>query len=337
MLFWKKDKIELERGDSVKVKKGVKFPKLKINISDWQGRVFEVDKRTIEIELDSITLKNFNETLFKHYQEIEEYPHLITIPKKDVEKTEPRDNYDEVELAQDELIEKIDSYNKTEPQFQKLSRNWVRHFIRSDYYSTMEKIRRQDTDSVIELFTNQMYDYEEKTPKKWNVRSAKEVFLNWAPNKISADKRLFESYGAVLLNYFKFLEERRYLKTKPLQELLLKVKEEIVIRSQDSSNWGMAKSFMMGAKQSGVNLDNKLEMDRYLQGEQLKALKIMNRDQGANSKGKYKVDKRKFKGIWRNQKVTVKYQNGEYKEDVKFKDVESDLLNGFCKLISSFV
>lgn len=332
MLFWKKDKIEFERGDFVKVKNGVKYPKIKVDISDWHGRVTEVDKKSVEVELDSITLRNFNKTLLNDYKEKGEYPHLITIPKKDVERSESRDKYEDVELAQDELIERLDNADKSEPEFQKLSRKWVRHFNRSEIYRSMEKRLRLDTDSVIELYTNQMYEYEGKTPKKWTVKSAKEVFLNWAPTKITADKEFFESYGEILLKYFEFLEGRKYLKTKSLQELLTKVKEEIVVRSQDRSNWGMAKSFMMGAQESGVNLDNKRELDEYMMRQQLKALDELNDKKEMNVGGVTKVDKRKFKGIWRNQRVKVKYRDGEIKEE-KFKDVEQELLNGTCELI----
>lgn len=332
MLFWKKDNIEYERGDFVKVKNGVNHPKVKVDISDWQGRVTEVGKRTVEVELDSISLRNFNEKLLNHYKEKGEYPHLIRIPKKDIERSESRDKYESVELAQDDLIAIIDNENKREPEFQKISRKWVRHFIRSEIYRSMEKKLRLDTDSVIELFTNQMYDYEGKTPPNWTVRSSREVFLNWAPTKITADKAFFESYGEILLKYFEFLEDRNYLKTKPLQELLTKVKEEIVVKSQDRSNWGMAKSFMMGAQESGVNLDDKRELDEYMMSQQLRALDRINDKKELSVGGSLKVDKRKFKGIWRNQSVKVRYRDGEIKEK-KFKDVEQELLNGKCELI----
>lgn len=332
MLFWKKDKAEFERGEFVKVKNGVKYPKLKVDISDWHGRVKEVYKRTVEVELDSITLMSFNERLVNHYKENREYPHLVTIPKKDIERSEPRDKYEDVEPAQDELIAKLDIEEEGDPEFQKLSRRWIRHFVRSEIYESMDRRLRLETDSVIELFTNQMYEYEGKSPKKWTVRSAKAVFLNWAPSKITADQEFFESYGEVLLKYFEFLEERRYLKTKSLQELLSKVKDEIVVRSQDRSNWGMAKSIMMGAQESGVNLDNKRELEEYMMGQQLKALDNLRGKQGNEVGDMNVVDKRKFKGIWRNQKIQVRYSNGEIKE-AKFKDLEQELLMGICELI----
>lgn len=271
MPFWKKDKIIFERGDTVKVKDGVVLTELNIDISDWHGRVMEVDAKSVEFELDSIALRNLEETLIDYYTERREYPHLITMPKTDIEKAEARDEYEDVELAQDELIEKIDLADKR-PKFRRLSGKWTRHFIRSEIYKSMEKRYRIDTDPIIELFTNQMYDYERKPPNKWNVKAAKRVFLNWAPNKITAEKEFFESYGEVLLKFFEFLEERKYLKTKALHDLLTQVKDKIVEKSQDSSNWGMAKSFMMGAQREGVDLSNKREIDKYMMKQQLKAL-----------------------------------------------------------------
>jgi len=38
--------------------------------------------------------------------------------------------------------------------------------------------------------------------------------------------------------------------------------------------------------------------------------------------------------IGRNEKVTVKYVDGEIKEAIKFKKVKDDLLNGFCELVN---
>lgn len=314
-------------GDIIKVKDGIKSPKLKVDLSDWHGRITEVDKKSVEVELDSITLKNLDARLVEHYKRQDEYPHIVTIPIKDVEKADARDSYEEVERAQDELIDLMDR-EKDEPKFQMLSRKWVRHFVRSDRYKSMEKQLRLETDSIIELFTNQMYDYENQTPRKWKVRAAREVFFNWAPNKITAEKDFFEAYEIVLLNFFEFLSERKYLNAKPLANLLKNNAGEIVRRSQDNSNWGMAKSFMMGAQRSGVNLNNKQELDAYMVQKQMEAIKSIK----GGGKATQKKSLREFKGIWLNQKVSVRYKSGEIKE-VKFKEVKEDLLNGICELI----
>ena len=85
----------------MKIKEGIKHPKLKIVIDDWHGRVREVDKKTVDLELDSITLNTLKPEIIKYYEEADEYAYILTIPKKDLELTEKRDEFEEVEKAQD--------------------------------------------------------------------------------------------------------------------------------------------------------------------------------------------------------------------------------------------
>ena len=242
-MFWKKNKIEIEIGNVVKFKSGVKHQLLKREISDWHGRVIGIRKKKIEIELDSVTLNSIDEEIIKVYEEREEYPHILLVPLKDIELSEARDNEDEVEKAQDKLIEKLDLKDKV-PKHRIDYNKWIRHFQRSESYNVMEKSYRDNTDFILETFYDFMNDYEGKNPKNWNVSSAKEVLLYYVPMKISAEKELFKSYGEVLLKYLIFLEERKYLKTQSLQKYVAKIKDEIYERSQDRSNWGMAKSFV---------------------------------------------------------------------------------------------
>jgi len=329
-MFWKKNRFDLNVGDSVKIIDGVKFLDLNIDISDWQGRIIEIGKRSIELELDSLTLENFNKVLFDHYKEEDDYPHIITVPKKDIELSEPRDTLQEVESAQDKIIDKLDKGSGEIP-YRLLIRKWLRHFLRSENFQELSNTDKDNTEFIVEVFADYMHDYEGKIPKKWTLNSIKEVCLNWVPNKISAKKELFESFGKVLIVFFLFLEERKYLKTKVFQELIVEIQGEIIENSEKPSNWGMAKSFMMKAMGSGVDLNDKDEMDNFLMGEQLRSLSEFNRVTGGlDSKN---VDKKQFKGIWKNSKVTVKYTDGRIIEEVKFKDVEDDLLRGMCELI----
>ncbi len=270
-MFWKKDKIEFKRGDSVKLKKGVIHPRLKIEISDWHGRVIGVEGNAVEVELDSITLKNMSDETLNLFNERAEYPYIIIYPEKDLEHCKARDKYEDVEIAQDVLIEKMEK-GENIPFYKKLSGKWIRHFRRSEYYFSMNETDKGHADFVLDTYSNYMYDYERKTPRRWTVISTKEGCLHLVPTKITGEKDLFESYGEVLLNFFHFLEERKYYKSRKLQELIIEIKGEIVVRSQDSSKWGMAKSFMMGAVNSGFDTNNQAEMNKYLRKQQRKAL-----------------------------------------------------------------
>ena len=273
-MFLKKNTLEI--GDVVKFKNGIKHPLLQREISDWRGRVIGIHGKHIELELDSVTLNSLDEEVIKMYEEIDEYPHIAFVPKKDIELSEARDNDQDVEKAQDNLIEKLDLRSRI-PRYRIDFDKWVRHFQRSESFKTMDKTARDYTDFILETFFNYMKDYEGKNPKKWNTRSAMEVLLYYVPTKISADQELFKSYGEVLLKYLKFLEERKYLKTQSLQKYISKIKDEIYIRSQDSSNWGIAKSFAMKAMDEGVNFDDKKSMNRFLLKEQLKSLLRMGK------------------------------------------------------------
>lgn len=141
----------------------------------------------------------------------------------------------------------------------------------------MSKKHRGHTDFILDTFLNYMYDYQGKTPQKWNLPSVKETLLHYVPTKISAEKELFEVYGDVLLVYFKFLQERRYVGTKSLQQLIIKVKDKIVENSQDSSTWGPAKTFMMKAINAGVDMDDEKAVKRFMIKEQAKAMLGFNK------------------------------------------------------------
>lgn len=330
-MFWKRNEIVFEIGQVVKFKTGVKHQLVEREISDWHGRVIEIHEKSVKLELDSITLNSFDEELIEVYEEREEYPHILLVPIKDLELSEARDDSIEVEVAQDKLIEKLDAKCNI-PKYQVEYDKWVRHFQRSDSYKDMEKTYRDNTDFILETFFDYMYNYKGKIPKKWSVNSAKEVLLYYVPTKITADKELFKSYGEVLLKYLIFLGERKYLKTQSLAKYVSKIKNEIYEKSQDSSKWGMAKSFMMKATNAGVNLNDEKSMEDFLKKEQLKSLLGLGTKEEEKSIKQY-VDKKQFHGIWQHQKITVKYSDGKLVENIKFKDVKNDLFDGKCKLI----
>jgi len=262
-MFGNKNKTEFKVGDSVKFKDKTRHKLLKIDISDWYGRVLEVHKKCLDIELDSITIAMINPEIIEFYQQRNEYPHVLFVPKKDLVLAAPRDSEEDAIKALDHLIEKLDSYR---PKFILKYNKWVRDFQRSDSFRNMTKVDRENSDFVLEVFVNYMHDYKGLKPNQWNSRATKDVLLYWVPNKVSAEKQFFASFSIVLLNFLIFLEKNKILKTSGLQKLIQKIGPEIVVKSQDDSNWGIAKSFMMGTHKSGDNVDI------HMLKQQLKAL-----------------------------------------------------------------
>ena len=280
-MFWKKTKKKpksnFKIGDLIKFKEGIEHDLYGVeDISDWQGRVVEIYGNGIEIELDSITLKNLDEAYIDTCFENQKEPHVLIFPVEDLVLAQARDNEEDVQKEQDILIDRIDKKNKV-PKYRRDYLKWVRHFQRDKAFKDMDKKHKKHTDFILKTFFNYMYDYTGKTPQKWNLPAAKEVLLHYVPTKISAEKETFEVYGDVLLAYFKFLQERRYVGTKSLQQLVIKVKDKIVENSQDRSTWGPAKTFMMAAIDAEVDMEDEKAMKKFMMKQQLKALLGFNK------------------------------------------------------------
>ncbi|MBI5542191.1 MAG: hypothetical protein HY951_19195 [Bacteroidia bacterium] len=102
----------MQIGDSVKVRKCVldsEFEKYKI--SGWQGRILEIydiDDIQLEIELDSITLKEIpKEYIWESLDNGSDYA-IIDVLFSDVVIVEPRDTVDEVKAVRQKMNEELD-------------------------------------------------------------------------------------------------------------------------------------------------------------------------------------------------------------------------------------
>lgn len=97
----KKNRIPMEIGNSVKVKKGVKSPDYEeLLVEGWVGRIVGIDGNILNIELDSITLSKLKEdyiidSLINDY----EYK-LICLERDEVEIVSPRDSQNDVLMKQ---------------------------------------------------------------------------------------------------------------------------------------------------------------------------------------------------------------------------------------------
>ena len=88
--------MDFEIGESVVVKPNVADPDFGTDIGGWQGRVKEVDKDTVFIAWDSITLRGMGiELVIKCENENFDWE-VMTLSKKEVEKTTGRDSQRDV-------------------------------------------------------------------------------------------------------------------------------------------------------------------------------------------------------------------------------------------------
>ena len=99
-------------GDCIKVKKGILDTEFeKYNISGWQGRILEIydiDDIQLEIELDSITLKQMpKEYVLDSLNDGSDYA-IIDVLFSDIVISEPRDTIDEVKSVRQEMNKELD-------------------------------------------------------------------------------------------------------------------------------------------------------------------------------------------------------------------------------------
>ena len=114
---------EINTGDSVRVKPGVRDPDYEYDLSDWQGRVTSIDtddKEFIEIAWDSVTLGQmpveYIETLM---EEGFEY-YIMWLNEDEVELVEPRDQPSAVDNKIDTLNKQF-GYISSEEQHQQVT------------------------------------------------------------------------------------------------------------------------------------------------------------------------------------------------------------------------
>ena len=317
-------------GDCIKLKKGADHPIINTTDKVWQGRVHEVEDTYVDFEFDSISLKNLDQETLDYYYKNDEYPHIICVPYNEIEPAEARDKYEDVEQAQDELIQEIDLQDDNDVyEYMPVIRKWIRHFKRSELYFGLSKDDRDKSEFAIDVFADYMYNYEYLTPEEWDTPSMTSVCLHKIPSKVSDDKDFFVSFGEIMEKFFEFALRQNYIKDETLCKSIIEIKHKIVENSQDKSLWGPAKSVVMSAMDSGVDINNLDHIDAYLFEKQLEASSDIELEEALEEK----PVENKFKNFGRNQKVTVKYINSDLVKEIKFKKVEQDLRDGICEIV----
>lgn len=322
--------MKFEPGEVVSVKAGVKPDFLDLDLSGWQGRVLAIRGKRIEVEWDSETLSQLPQAYLDASEEDGSYPFTMLFPPKDLEAATARDREQDMRDAQDQLFEKMESLYGTGGYSQEVHK-WMWQFERSEFYRRLGEVERENMPFIIQTFSDYMYDYQGQEPQQWTARSMEEVCLDIVPRKISAEPEVFQSYGKVLLHFFEFLQQKHILNTRSLISGVKKISDQIYEYSQDASNWGMAKSFMMGAQSSGVDVEDKEALNEYLY--QQNRLTIDRLSTEAMARKLPEVPHNPYRHIGRNQKVSVRYQDGKEVRAIKFKKVARDLEAGSCMLI----
>jgi len=166
---------------------------------------------------------------------------------------------------------------------------WGIEFSRSKYFEELTEEQKRESEFVVMSFTELMYSYHGLSPEEWDEDRLEECCLYTLPRKVTADESYFESIAPVLSAFFAFLSEKNLLKnTSKLIRKVKKIDRQIVRNARDPRYWGIAKSFVMAAKDAGVDITNKEEMQKFMVFYNLQQLAKLERDKSKTSKTKSK-------------------------------------------------
>ncbi len=333
-------------GDYVRVKDGVELVGLPGYFAkNWQGEVAEIDEdnEMVLLELDAQTIDSFTDEYFRYcineetdfveyyfeFSDIEPTP----VPRRDTDKLLERvlekANKRYFELDKDYYEEEEEEDDDDEDDvIEGLMNQW---FESSQFKALSEEVKDK-ADFGVDVFAQYAFNYEGVNFKDWTADIVKAVCTDSLPRKVSASANDIGFMMDALAAFFDWMHlNQLHPQAEKMRDEARKVKPITVKIASDPSQWGFAKSFVMGAMNAGVDMDDREDVDAYLAQTQLQALSRLPASNSFNQKPVMKESP--YKNINSNTKITVRYGDGKLITD-KFKRLEKDLSSGKCKLIS---
>ena len=236
----------------------------------------ESNNYSLEIEYDSESLRSYNEFDFKQIIKQELSPFYNYIPEESAELIEPRDTIEQLEKTQniiDLKILKLQRAKIDRNDFRYYTDIWLRNFLHSKYYRELTYEQKCISEFIIDVFSEQMSEYENKLPEQWDAESLENVCTISMPQKTTTDKETVDSIVPVLYNFFQYLQEEEILETKELQKKLKSLEEKIINSFSDKDKWGPAKAFAMSMIEKGIDFSDQNAVNKYMEEYNKKMIK----------------------------------------------------------------
>ena len=323
-----------KQGDFIKVKENTQLETGEI-VQDWRGEIIEVfeDEKTCLIGFDAQTLDSLDDAYLKSCIEEGEESFGYIFRFDELELSTSRSSDEEIMKSLDRLAIRVsvmeeEMEKEMAEEEERREQVWMKEFERSKFFEKLNKSQKEDAEFIVDTFMDFMHNYQGVQPEEWTPSDVRIVCIEIVPRKVIDKIDFFKNYGDVLIQYFNFIGNENYISnSKVLIQTVESIKDEIVIEASNPDNWGMSKAMLMSAQDQGFDLSNEADLEKILMLQQSQILE--ERRQGKI----IPLSPDPFKGIGRNQKITVKYKNGKILETIKFKKVEKDLRNGDCEII----
>lgn len=319
-----------KRGDFVRVKPGTVLDTGEI-AENWGGEIFHVDEEDglYGMGLDAPTIDSLSDAYLIHAQEEGEEVTEYFFKAEDLEHAPRRSTDQEIMAAIDRLVNREARLEQTEESLWEAKfEAWKTAFRESPFFEEVANVEDHNVDMALHTFLDYMHNYEYVLPEEWAPEHVKTVCLAWAPGKITAPPEDFRDYGRVVIALLRFLGDAGHIENAAeLIKTVEQIKDRIPVEAAKESNWGPTKTMMMQAMRDGVDLSSEEAIGAFFRQKQMEAF--------AEQPSYNAPPEDPFRGIGRNQKITVRYADGEVRADIKFKKVEKDLRAGICEIVVS--
>lgn len=142
---------------------------------------------------------------------------------------------------------------------------WSESFSCSPHFDALSDGEKTEAEPVIMRFANYMYSYFGQSPVEWRIDTMKECCAEILPRKLTTDKSYFEAIAPVLTSFFRYLDGEGLLRSAGiLAAEMERLGPEIVANCINPDMWGPAKSFLMNAQASGVDISSPEAISRHM-------------------------------------------------------------------------
>lgn len=316
--------------DFVIVKSGTKN-RAEEETENWGGEIFAIneEERLASVAFDAITIDLMSDAYLEFCLIAGHFSVEHQFRFDELEKSPMRNTDEEVMAAIDKLVDREAELDVDVEDILDVTNRWVDEFTESAMFDALEAELKEDTAMAARSFVEHIYNHEFASPEEWTPSNVKSVCLEIIPYSVTAELKFFERYGKALIEFLKFLGEKKYIDNSV--EIIVaveQIKKQIPIEANNPDNWGNTKRMMMAIKESGIDLKDREAIDRYLS-----TMSPSSQLPSVTSTSAPRPLSNPFKGMGRNEKVVVKYLDGRIVENIKFKKVEKELKEGKCELI----